>query len=725
MTPEDRAASDEWSRLETLWEAVRGLSAEQRAEVLASHGVDGALREELESLLDHAGAAEAFFDRLQAAVPGSGHAAPWGADDDVTDHGERSRSEWPDPMIGATVGRYQIVGRIGEGGMGLVYRAVDASLHRTVALKLVRPRASDDLRAKERLLVEARAAAALDHPNICTIYEVGETAEGLPFIAMAFYPGETLEQVLRRGPLPPAVAVEYAAQIARGLAVAHQRGIVHRDVKPANVVVTTDGVLKLLDFGIARVRDVTLSHDGVTPGTIAYMSPEQVTSRPLDHRTDLWSLGVVLYEMCTGVRPFGGEHVGAILYSILHDSPVPAETLRPELPVRIARVLERLLAKDRAQRYRDAEELIADLTPPLDAPAPVTRAPGTRWLRRGVWYGAATLALGALILIRPAAPPPAVSERRIAAEDLTAQGKRDVLFRSASGRRQSLDLFRQAIAVDSTYAPAHAALAHMLVLTSEDLGGPRREHLVQAQTSAHTAIRLDSSLADAHAALGHVLLFDYQLSKAEEQFKRALDLNAGEPYVREFLVWLYIFMERPREALEQAERTAKDNPNSPTAIAEVARALLVNGRCDEALAALGRLSYLQPPPARAGAIAAQCYAHRQLWQNAIDALRPVAERNPLQADPWLGFMLAQAGRTDEAVRIRDSLIAQVTRSNGGAYGVAVVYAGFRDFDKAFAWLDRAVDDRSLRYNIMEPAFEELRRDPRFDQLRKTLATDTR
>ena len=730
MTPEHPVAPGEWSRLEALWEAVRGLSAEQRDDVLASRGVDGALREELESLLDHAGAAEAFFDRLQAAVPGSAHAGPWepqhiDAENDATGHRDRSRSSWTDPMVGATVGHYQIVARIGEGGMGLVYRAVDVRLRRTVALKLVRPRDIDDLHAKERLLAEARAAAALDHPNICTIYEVGETVDALPFIAMAFYAGETLEQVMRRGPLPAALALDFATQIARGLSIAHERGIIHRDVKPANIIVTSDGVLKLLDFGIARVRDVTLSHGGVTPGTIAYMSPEQVTSRSLDQRTDLWSLGVVLYEMCTGVRPFGGEHVGAILYAILHDSPVPAATLRPDLPVRIERTLERLLAKDRAQRYRTAEELISDLTPPLDAPAPATRAPRARGLQRGVWYGIAALALGALVLYRPATRPPAVSERRIAAEDLTDQGKRDVLFRSATGRRQSRELFRQAIAIDSTYAPAHAALAHILIMTSEDIGGSRREQLVQATKSAQAAIRLDSSLADAHAALGHVLLSDYQLAKAEEQFKRAIDLNSTEPYAREFLVWLYVFMERPRDALEQAERAAKDNPNSPTAIAEVARGLLVNGRCDEALATLARLSYLQPPPARAAAIAAQCHARKKLLQSAIEELRPVAARNPVQVEPWLGFMLAQAGRMEEAMRIRDSLIEQSTRSNGGAYGVAVVYAGFRDFDNAFVWLDRAVDDRSLRYNIMEPAFEELRRDPRFARLRQKLDTDNR
>ena len=712
MTRKPSLDPAEWSRLEALWEVARELPADQREELLSSPAVDGALREELESLLAHASAAETFFDRFRTVVPEASrpdaHAPPNA-----------------DPMVGATLGHYQIVARLGEGGMGIVYRAIDLRLQRTVALKVLRSQTPGNLRAQERMLVEARAAAALDHANICTVYEVGETAEGSTFIAMAFYPGATLDQVIQRGPLSPPNVLDYAAQIARGLAAAHERGIIHRDVKPANIMVTDDGAVKLLDFGIARMPDVDVSREGVTPGTLAYMSPEQVTSRRVDQRTDLWSLGVVLYEMCAGVRPFCGDNAGAILYAILNHTPARVTTLRPELPPRIASIVERLLEKDPRRRYRDAEHLISDLVPTSDAPAAATKRPGRRWSRRAGWYGVALLAFGALIATWPAAPTPAVSDRRIAAEDLTTQGKRDVLFRSESGRRQSLEFFRQAIAVDSTYAPAHAGVAHLLIMTGEDAGGRRHEQLAQAEKAARKAIALDSLLPDAHAALGHVFLFDYQLARAEEQFRQALDLNPNEAYVREFLVWLYIFMERPREALEQAERAAEDHPQSPTAITEVARGLLLNGRCDEALEQLGRLTYLQPPPARAGAIAAQCYARKRMWLKAIQEVSPVADRNPLQGSPWLGFMLAQAGRIREAQQIRDRLIELHERAGGGAYGVAVVYAGFRDFDHAFEWLDRSIDDRSLRYNIMEPAFEELRRDPRFERVRIKLGIQKR
>jgi serine/threonine-protein kinase len=712
MTDGPRVSASDWKRLEALWDAAAELSPDQREEFFRLHAVDGALRAELESLLARADASQAFFGRLQSVVCDVQSTA-----ETERETPARSTRSGADPLIGSTVGHYHIEARLGEGGMGVVYRANDLRLRRTVALKLLRAHQPDDARAKDRLLAEARAAGALDNANICTIYEVGETDDHIPFIAMGYYAGETLEQLLQRGPLPVSVAVDYATQIARGLAAAHQRGIIHRDVKPGNVVVTDDGVVKLLDFGIARTLDVTVSRDGVTPGTIAYMSPEQVTSRAVNPRTDLWALGVVLYEMCTGVRPFGGEHVGAILYSIVHETPAPAANLRSELPPNVAAIIDRLLAKNPDERYGDAETLIADLTSPSGR---LASQPTTRAARRGMRFGAAVLAVGALVAFWPRAREAAPSERRMAAQDLYEQGHRDVLFRTESGRREALGFFRQAVAVDPTYATAHAGLAHLLVLISDNAGGSRRAQLREAETAARTAIRLDSLLADAHASLGHVLLFDYHLAEAEAEFKRAIALDPKTPYVREFLVWLYIFMNRPRDALREAERGAAENPESPTAIAETARALLVNGRCDDAMTQLKRLAYLQPPPARVGAIAAQCYAQQQQWQNAIDAVRPVAEMSPLQGYPWLGFMLARGGDTVRGRQIRDTLVAQWREGNGGAYGVALAYAGLRDYDAAFAWIDKSIEDRSLRYNIMEPAFEELRRDPRFDRARQQL-----
>lgn len=324
-----------------------------------------------------------------------------------------------------------------------------------------------------------------------------------------------------------------------------------------------------------------------------------------------------------------------------------------------------------------------------------------------------------------ATPGGAVSSRRVTAIDLVNDGKRDVLSRSESGRRWAVDLFSRAIEADSTYAPAHAELSHFLLLTADDSGGSYRERLAQAKRSAHEAIRLDSSLAIAHAALGHVLLNEYHLDEAEEHLKTAITLDPTQPAFRDFLVWLYIAQGRTREALEQAKHGASDNPYSPTAIAEVARALLANGRCGEALEQLRQLKQLQPPPARAGEIGAQCYAQQHKWQEAIDEMRPVAERNPVLADPWLGFMLARAGRAEEANRIRDSVLARQRRGTNGAFELAMIHAGFGRFDEAIELLLQSIDDRSLRLSIMEPVFHELHEHPRFARVREKLGLQKR
>ncbi|MDZ7292496.1 MAG: serine/threonine protein kinase [candidate division KSB1 bacterium] len=207
-------------------------------------------------------------------------------------------------MIGKTISHYKILEQLGQGGMGVIFKAEDTKLKRFVALKFLPPAFTLDKEARERFIYEAQAASGLDHPNICTIYEIDETAEEQMFIAMAYYEGETLKEQMARGNLQVAEAIDIAIQIVRGLAKAHQRGIVHRDIKPSNIIVTKEGVVKIVDFGLAKLSGVTrLTKTGSTMGTTAYMSPEQTWGEEVDHRTDLWSLGVVRYEMLTGKLP--------------------------------------------------------------------------------------------------------------------------------------------------------------------------------------------------------------------------------------------------------------------------------------------------------------------------------------------------------------------------------------------------------------------------------------
>lgn len=274
-------------------------------------------------------------------------------------------SELPftDPFSGqgGRISHYQAIERLGGGGMSVVYKARDLRLERTVALKFLPPYLDADPAAKQRFLMEARAAAALDHANICTIHEIGETDEGQPYIAMTFYAGETVKRRIGRGPLPLDQALEYAIQASRGLAEAHDRGIVHRDIKPANLVVTKGNVLKILDFGIAKLAHVSVTKPGITPGTVAYMSPEQARGEGVDARTDIWSLGVVLYEMLSGERPFKGGGDSVVLHAIQHSDPEPITQLRPEIPPQLGRLVGTALAKDPADRYRTARDLARDL----------------------------------------------------------------------------------------------------------------------------------------------------------------------------------------------------------------------------------------------------------------------------------------------------------------------------------------------------------------------------
>jgi serine/threonine protein kinase/tetratricopeptide (TPR) repeat protein len=339
--------SERWQQIEKIFQATLEQPPEKRVDFLRE-GCNGdiALRREVEMLLELTGDDEADLHEIASSV-----AAEW-----ISDH-DRSNQE----LIGQTVGRYEILGSLGAGGMGDVYLAHDAALDRKVALKLL-PRhftsSPDRLRRFEQ---EARAASALNHPNIITIYEIGE-ADGVRFIAAEYIEGETLQ---RKGALASSEALEIGIQSADALAAAHRAGIVHRDIKPANIMVRSDGYVKLLDFGLAKLTTAQVQLDateaGRVMGTINYMSPEQVMGQVLDHRTDIFSLGVVLYELTTGHHLFRGQSEGATYDRILHEDPPPLQQFDPTLPRQLDQVLRRAVAKDREHRYQSAADLRADL----------------------------------------------------------------------------------------------------------------------------------------------------------------------------------------------------------------------------------------------------------------------------------------------------------------------------------------------------------------------------
>lgn len=257
--------------------------------------------------------------------------------------------------------RYRILGELGKGGMGIVYKAEDTKLKRTVALKFLPPEFTQDKEAKERFIREAQAAAALDHPNICTVYEVDEF-EGQAYISMAFIEGYSLRDRLKKGALSSEDALNIAIQIGEGLQEAHKKGVVHRDIKSANIMVDDRGQARIMDFGLAKVAGGSLiTKEPTTMGTVAYMSPEQARGEAVDYRTDIWSLGVVLYEMLSGRLPFQGERETSIMYSIVHEEPKPLKVLKPGIPRELDNIINLALKKEPESRYSSVKEILQQL----------------------------------------------------------------------------------------------------------------------------------------------------------------------------------------------------------------------------------------------------------------------------------------------------------------------------------------------------------------------------
>ena len=321
-------------------------------------------------------------------------------------------------MVGSTISHYKILSELGRGGMGVVYKAEDTKLERLVALKFLAAHAIEDPEHKARFVREAKAAARLDHQNICPVYEIDE-ADGQTFLAMAYLEGQTLKHKIAERPLKLDEALDIAIQTAQGLKAAHQNEVVHRDIKPANLMLTEEGQVKIMDFGLAQLADRSqLTKTTTMLGTPAYMSPEQAQRLPTDRRTDIRSLAVVIYEMVTGRLPFEGERQEAVLYAIGAEEPEPVTALRAGLPMELDRIVAKALAKEPGERYPHVDDLLVDLrslrkvseTTRVMSPPAAPAAPLKRWIAAGV-LGLLSLGFGGYLFWHGLVP----SEEDIAA----------------------------------------------------------------------------------------------------------------------------------------------------------------------------------------------------------------------------------------------------------------------------------------------------------------------
>ena len=360
-------------------------------------------------------------------------------------------------LVGRTVSHYRITERLGGGGMGIVYKAVDVRLNRNVALKFLSAGLTKDPGAKERFIQEAQAASALDHPNICTIHEIDETPDRELFLTMAYYEGETLKNRIDRGPLTVDDALDIAIQVSQALARAHESGIVHRDIKPANLMLPKDGPVKIVDFGLAKlVGHSELTKTGTTVGTVAYMSPEQIRGAEAGPAADVWGVGVVLYQMLAGQRPFEGKDDLATISRILDETPRPLSAQRPGVPDALLRIVDRALDKNVAQRYPSAGELLADLKACRAAIAPGRPAPTatiSQVLRR-------PLVAAGIAAVLVAVSVPAVMAYRRAGRARWARNEGIPQIAQLVAKDDYLSAFARAIEVDAA-SPGDPALASL------------------------------------------------------------------------------------------------------------------------------------------------------------------------------------------------------------------------------------------------------------------------
>ena len=658
------------------------------------------------------------------------------------------------------LGPYEVRATLGRGGMGEVYLAEDTRLKRLVAIKILVVDSDADEHASRRLIREAQAAAALDHPNICSIYEVGEQ-DGRAFIVMQYVEGETLAARIQRQRLATSEILEITISVADGLAEAHARGIVHRDIKPQNIMITARGQGKILDFGLAKAAadadgagvdtQSLWTQANAIVGTAPYMSPEQVKGQALDPRSDIFSFGAVLYELFSGHRPFSAQTVAETISAVLTIDPPPLSAHGVTAPPGVERVLRQCLRKDREQRYQSMREVRLELesvrracesgaavAPAEDAAQPLSRGATGRMAQAvATFTPRIALALGAVAVVAasyvwfvrlPPVGEPAPGSRTVssAAYDLYLRGKVNADSENRDNNETAITLLQQAVAADPTLAPAYAHLARAYLIKAFYFApdSEKKQLLEDAQVLVEKALRLDPNLAEAYLARG-LLLWTHQNrfphDLAAQSYKRAIALNPKLDEAHHQLALVYLHVGLLDKGWAEIEQALAANPANSMARFRFGVIDLYRGRSEDALAIFNSTPVeLSPSLLTFQKAAALLQLGRIQEATALvdEYLATYSADEGGTVTSMKAMLLAKAGSARDAEKAIQHAI-EIGRGFGHfhhtAYNIASAYALLNRPDEAIRWLQAAADDGFPCYPLFEQDknLNSLRADKRF------------
>jgi serine/threonine protein kinase len=734
---------------------------------------------------------------------------------------------------GTRISHYEILERIGAGGMGEVYLALDTKLNRKVALKFLPSHLCQDEECRKRFTREAQAAAALDHPNIAAIYEVGEF-QGRPFYSMQVVEGQSLKDVIAGQDLPIERVLEIVIQVCEGLQTAHEKGIIHRDIKPSNILLDDHGRVRIVDFGLASIQgSEDLSKTGSISGTVGYMSPEQVRGNAIDHRSDLFSLGVVLYELISGRNPFKYDNDAATFRAVTDLTPEPLGHYNANVPKALEGVAVKLLEKDPTYRYQSAAGVLSDLRKitrvQMTAPMAVNRKPSIAVLPfsnlsadpeqeyfcdgmaeeiintlthiEGLHVVARTscfafkgkhddireigrklnvdhvlegsvrkagnrirvtgqlikiadgfhlwsdrfdreledifeiqdeisqtiadklrvelLGVGANQLTKP-------STDNIEAYNLYLKGRHLWNKRTKSDLLLSVHYFEQAIKLDPTFALGYAGLADTYVVLADYGYNNRQEHLKLAGDAAHKALAIDDSLAEPHAALATVKFRGWKWAEAEEEFKKAIELNPGYPTAHQWYGLFLIGKGRSDQAGKHIAYARELDPLSPALIVAQAFYFYSAREYDKAIETCHEGTELEPSAAFL-MITGWSLVEKGDYKGAVEELQRASELLDMQSTEresypevavFLGRAYALMGEVDKASDILEGCRQEAENGKFSPAALAALFVSLGDIGSGLEWLERSPStfDDWFPMASLSPLFDSVRDDPRFVSL---------